>query len=122
MYLACSTLARMSGTDMTLLRGTTRSDSLQACEVDQTCQYHQHGLHMSVDMPIFLRTCQHKFLPAVNSGRMAPQVIAWWDPSVRVLVVRHARDLWGPHVRAWWDPHVRVLVGPACQRSMGSAC
>ena len=53
MYLAYSTRARMSGTDTTHLRGATRSDSLQACEVDQTCQYHQHGLHMSVAMPIF---------------------------------------------------------------------
>ena len=51
MYLACSTRARMSGTSTTHLRGAARSDSLQACEVDQNCQYHQHGFHMSVAMP-----------------------------------------------------------------------
>jgi hypothetical protein len=37
MYLTCSTRARMSGIDTTLLRGATRSDNPPACEVDQTC-------------------------------------------------------------------------------------
>jgi hypothetical protein len=46
MYLTCITRTRMLGTDTTLLCGATRSDSFQACEVDQTCQYDQHGLHM----------------------------------------------------------------------------
>ena len=98
MYLACTTWARMLGADTTHLRGAARSDSLPACEVDQNCQYHQPGFHMLVAMPKKIRTCQHKCLPAVNSGRMAPQV------------------------RACWDPSLRVLVGPACQRSLAVAC
>lgn len=95
MYLACSTRARMSGTDMTHLRGATHSDSLQACEVDHTCQYHQHGFHMSVAMP-------KKFT------HVRAQVSA-------------CRQFW-MHGLAGWDPSLRVLVRPACQRSMGPAC
>jgi hypothetical protein len=115
MYPTCSTRARMSGTDTTLLRGVARSDSLPSCEMDQTCQYDQHGLDMSVAMPKILCTCSHKSLPAVNSGCLAPHVRARWAYIKCWAYVGprcHSRRAHMEMCQFW-------MHGPACQSLVG---
>jgi hypothetical protein len=138
MYLTCSTQARMSGTDTTLLCGAARPDSLQACEVDQTCQYHQHGLHMSVPMPkkiahvrAQVSACRQFWTqgPAGQSlmgplcesvgGSSMPEncgarMSETGGPNLSEYGP-NVSELWGSHVRAWWVP-CPIPIGPTCSR------
>jgi hypothetical protein len=63
---------------------------------------------------MFLRTCDHKYLLAVNYGRMAPHVRALVGPACQSLV--------GPACQSFGGSRMSEICGPRMSEHGGSAC